>query len=245
MWLPPTRRSCYSGSVIDERADGVWTIDHPFQLSGAQFGTRTTLIRLSTGPATAGLWMHSPGPLPGDLAHEIARLGPVEAIVAPNKVHYLFVEENAVAFPNAELHLAPGLAEKRPKLPPGETLGDEPSPRWAGDVDQVWVRGSSFLEEIVFFHAATRTLVLTDLAFNFSYVDHWWTRQMLRITGAHGRFTPSRLARATMRDKPAIRRGIDRILEWDFDRVIVAHGAVVESGGKETLRAAYGWLPSG
>jgi hypothetical protein len=29
------------------------------------------------------------------------------------------------------------------------------------------------------------------------------------------------------------------VLAWDFDRVIVAHGAVLESGGKQALTRAY------
>jgi len=29
------------------------------------------------------------------------------------------------------------------------------------------------------------------------------------------------------------------VLQWDFDRVIVAHGAVVETGGKQALARAY------
>jgi hypothetical protein len=32
---------------------------------------------------------------------------------------------------------------------------------------------------------------------------------------------------------------MQELLSWDFDRVIVAHGAVVEFGGKAMLTSAY------
>ncbi|MCH7600214.1 MAG: DUF4336 domain-containing protein, partial [Myxococcales bacterium] len=37
-------------------------------------------------------------------------------------------------------------------------------------------------------------------------------------------------------------RVIDRILEWDFDRVTVTHGQVLESGGRAKLEQAFAWL---
>ncbi|MBC8188773.1 MAG: methanol oxidase, glmU, partial [Proteobacteria bacterium] len=38
------------------------------------------------------------------------------------------------------------------------------------------------------------------------------------------------------------RRGIEHILEWDFDRVTVTHGQVLEADGNSKLREAYAWL---
>jgi hypothetical protein len=34
----------------------------------------------------------------------------------------------------------------------------------------------------------------------------------------------------------------DRILRWDFDRILLAHGAPVERDGREVMREAYRWL---
>jgi hypothetical protein len=45
-----------------------------------------------------------------------------------------------------------------------------------------------------------------------------------------------------VRDRKIARREVDRILEWDFDRVALAHGAQVERDGHEILRDAYAWL---
>jgi hypothetical protein len=51
------------------------------------------------------------------------------------------------------------------------------------------------------------------------------------------RFGPSRLTKlAFASDKKALVDSYARVLERDFDRVIVNHGTVLESGGREALR---------
>jgi hypothetical protein len=63
------------------------------------------------------------------------------------------------------------------------------------------------------------------------------------MNGAYGRFGPSRAFRyVMMKDARALRASIDRILAWDFERVTVAHGEVLESGGRAALRASFAWL---
>jgi hypothetical protein len=45
-----------------------------------------------------------------------------------------------------------------------------------------------------------------------------------------------------IRDRRAARQSLVRILGWDFDRIVVAHGDVLERGGREALRQGYSWL---
>jgi hypothetical protein len=219
-----------------ERGPDLYSIDHPLRLGGVDFGTRTTLVRLSSG----GLFVHSPGPLGGGVKERIESLGPVRALVAPNCFHHLYVEENVRAWPDAELFLAPGLAEKKPALPAGRTLGSTPPALWKDDLDQVAVRGMPKVGEVVFFHPKSRYLLLTDLAFNFHHAGGFLARQMLKVMGAWDRFGPSRLARSFMKDKDAIREDIDRILEWDFERILLGHGDLVERDARACLRESYG-----
>jgi hypothetical protein len=35
---------------------------------------------------------------------------------------------------------------------------------------------------------------------------------------------------------------LERIPAWDFDRVVIAHGEVLESGEPDALRAGNAWL---
>jgi hypothetical protein len=222
--------------MLRQLDEDLWVADIPLKLMGCQFGSRASVVRLSDG----GLWIHSPVPLGGGLRAELEALGPVRHIVAPNKVHYFYVEENMVAFPEAQLHLAPGLAEKRPELPAGHVLG-ESSP-WSADLDEAFAPGASFLNETVFLHRRSRTLILTDLAFNLREPRPAFERIVLRILGAYNHFGPSRIARMAMRDHKALRAFTDTLLEWDFERIVLAHGDIVDKGGREIVREAYAYL---
>ena len=67
----------------------------------------------------------------------------------------------------------------------------------------------------------------------------------MKLLRSYGRFGPSKLDPWLIKDRPAVRQSLERILAWDFDRVVVAHGEVLESGGREALREGYRWLLSG
>jgi hypothetical protein len=59
---------------------------------------------------------------------------------------------------------------------------------------------------------------------------------------SYGSFGPSKLDPLLIRDRVAARQSLERILGWDFDRVIIAHGDVLERGGHDALRRGYSWL---
>ena len=58
----------------------------------------------------------------------------------------------------------------------------------------------------------------------------------MRLIRSYGRFGPSTLDPWLIRDRAAARASLERILAWDFDRVIVAHGDVLERGGHDAAR---------
>ncbi len=197
-----------------------------------------TVIRLADG----NLFLHSPSPLSSELVAELEALGRVKCIVAPNKIHHLFVSDYAIAFPDAERYAAPGLEKKRANLDFHHVLGPTPPEAWAGQLEQVCPQGADYVSEVVFFHPASRTLLVTDLVFNVQHTESTWTKIWLKLNGAYQRFGPSRMFRALIRDRQAARRSLDQILQWDFDRVIVTHGIVLQQSGKRMVRAAYDWL---
>ena len=221
--------------MLEKLAEGLWTAEHDFKMGPIPLGTRSTLIRLGDG----SLWLHSPGPMDEAFVAEISAQGGVGHIVAPNLFHHLYLREAAAAFPDAAVHLAPGLEAKLGGAVTGIELGDEAPKAWSSDLDQVWVRGMPRVEEVAFLHRAIRTLLLTDLAFHVRNRDSVLARFFFTLTGVYGRFAASRLLKTLIRDKPAFRQSIDRILEWDFDRILVTHGEVLETGGAKALRKAW------
>jgi len=230
--------------TLRQLAPGLWTAEGqadakiPKFLRKYDFSTRMTVIGLADG----GLFLHSPIRLSGGLRAELDKIGNVRAIVAPNKAHHLFVAEYAAAYPGARLYGAPGLPNKRKDLVFFGLLGDEPRPEWKGVIEQCVVRGAPLLNEAVFFHSATRTLVLTDLVFNVPEGGVWGLPIVCRLMGASGHFGPHRFVRWAIRDRKAACESLGYVMRWDFDRIILAHGDIVESGGKEMLRDAFGFI---
>jgi hypothetical protein len=227
--------------MLRELARDLWVEERPQRFYGLEVGTRMTVMRLADG----SLLLHSPVALDAELRRELDERGPVRCAVAPNRVHHLYAGEVAKAYPQARLWVAPGLERKRPDLVFEGVLGDEAPAEWRGQVDQVFFRGRPFENEVVFLHRASRTLLMCDLAFNFGPSAHPATRLLMRLIRSYGRFGPSRLDPLLIRDRAAARASLERILAWDFDRVVVAHGDVLERGGREALRAGYAWLLRG
>ena len=219
-------------------ADDLWTASQPLRFFGAQIGARMTVVRLPGGE----LFLHAPiDPTPA-LRDAVAALGPVRHAVAPNRMHHLFVGRWAEAAPDVRIHVAPGLLEKRPDLAGAAELGDAPDPAWAGTLDQAFVRGMPMANEVAFLHRPSRTLLLCDLAFNLAPSQPRLTRLLMRAIGVRESLSTSLLERLITRDRAAMRTSLERLLAWDFDRVVVAHREVVETGGREELRQAWAWL---
>ena len=225
-------------SQLQPVATNVWVIDFPLRVGGLQLGTRTTVIRLASG----GLWLHSPGPLQSELLTALSALGPVQALVAPNAMHHLSLVQNVRTFPQAKVYVSPALPMKLKEIFSYDLLSDEPPLLWRNEISQHLVHGMPKLQEVVFFHHTSRTLILTDLAFHIRHSDSWFTRLFMRLNGAYGHFGPSRIFRSLVKDRPALRSSLDRLRAWDFDRIIVAHGEVLENGGKQAIQTQYAWV---
>ncbi len=221
---------------------GLWTATARLAPLGIEVGTRMTVARLPDGR----LWLHSPIPATAKLAQALAGLGPVAALVAPNRVHHLFFGGAHDVHSGATTYGAPGLAAKRRDLIFHRTLGDQAPPEWRETFDQHHVKGIPMLEEIAFLHKPSRTLVLTDLAFHMPPDSpSRRTRLWMTAMGVRGRFASSRMVRWLVRDRRAARASLDRILAWDFERISVTHGAILEDEPREQLRAAWSGLAPG
>ncbi len=219
----------------------LWVTESPLRFLGLEVGARMTVVRLPDQK----LLLHSPIAATPDLVREVQALGSVAYLVAPNRLHHLFIGEWQRACPDASLHVAPGLDSKRPDLTIDGVLGDTPDAGWQRELDQVFVAGFPFANEVVFFHRKTATLIATDLAFNVGASSPPATRLAFRLARAYGRLTPTLVERLLVRDRAAFRQSLERILDWPFERVVVAHGDVCETGGRDELIRGYAWLPLG
>jgi len=223
--------------VLTSVASDLWTISLPLKLLGLPLGTRTNVVRLPSGD----IWLHSPGPLAAEHCSAISGLGPVRWIVGPNRFHNLHIARAVAAFPDATLVAAQSLVDhKKGKLPVHEVL--EPGRSFEGAIESLLIEGMPKIGEHVFFHAPSKTLILTDTCFNFVEPEGWLFKTFLKLNKAYDCCGPSRFARSTIKDPGATRASIDRMLEWPFERVLVCHGEPVEADGQATIRNGWSFL---
>lgn len=218
-------------------AEDLWIVDAPMKMAGLQLGTRMTVVRLEDG----GLLLHSPVPIDEALAQELRALGPVAHIVAPNAFHHLHVGPAMARFPEARSYGAPGLALKRLDLRFGAMFTEETPLPFARELEPLTLRGS-LLGETVLLHRRSGTVVSSDLTENFTTHEHLPTRLYLKAGGIYGKPGWSRFLRFLFRDHKAVRESIDRLLKWDFDRAVIAHGEPFVSGAKAAVEQSYTWL---
>ena len=213
-------------------------VDVPFGVGGLKVGGRMTVIGLPDG----GLWIHSPVRLDAATRAAVEGLGPVRFLVAPNLMHHLFLKDWVAAFPEARVVAGAELRRKQPQLRIDVELTDTPDAGYAEVLSQQRVGGMPRLQEFAFLHRPSRTLLLTDLAFHIRESPSWLTRMYLRLGGAYGRLAPTLLVKSIVKDRSALRASIEAVLGWDFERVVMCHGEVLEHGGREALRSGFAWL---
>lgn len=222
--------------------DGLWLLDgdRVVMWGLVPFETRMTIIRQADG----GLWIHSPVKPSFDRVAAVRALGPIRRLVAPNKIHGLYIADWAKAAPEAEVWVSPGFAARHPKIAHDHTLGDAPPAEWAEEIDQLVFAGHSFLDEVVFFHRRSRTLILTDLIQRHDPAKESFLYRALKrwggVLGEEGGV--ARDLRNMFTDRAAARRSYERMMGWPFERVVISHGFLIERDAKATVARAFDWL---
>lgn len=226
-------------------ATDLWVAEQPLKYFGLEVGTRMTVIRLSSNK----LMVISP--IQGDNAtiNDLNQLGEVIYIVVPNLYHHLFVAEFQLYYPNAKLWAVSGLERKRPDLQIDQIISNQ-SIHLIDGVEYVLVegfntfdlRGFSPLNECVFYHAKSRTLIVTDTVFHFDEQFSPRTKLIAKMIGAYNQLRPSLLEKFATQDKIKVKHSIQQLLAWDFERIIMAHGSIIEQDAKPLLKAGYEWF---
>lgn len=233
--------------MLIDHGGGVWTAGGEMRFPGRVWlPLRMTVVRLGTG----GLWVHAPIEPGGELADQVAALGPVEYLVGPNRLHHLHLGGWSARFPEAELWGAEGLAAKRPDLRFAGTHGGGKDP-WHRDLESIAIAGSPKIGETVFFHRSSGTLIVADLLFNVLTTRGLGTPWLLRLMGTHRRLAQSRVWRLGVSDRAALADSARRVVALAPRRLVVAHGEVIDDLAPGPLEhalarmtAAPGALPS-
>jgi len=228
-------RGARMSSALTNLGPGLWVAARQFTNELGVVTSRMTVVRLEDGR----ILVHSPVPIEPTLQSEVERLGRVAALIAPNLFHHQFLSEWRAAFPQAKAFGVPGLAAKRGDFKFDGMLESGSASEWRGEVDQLLIEGIPEYGEAVFFHRASRALIVSDLVFNYT------PGQAAFDPGGADGLGPHTRIRSAISDVNQVRDSIENVLRWPFERVIVAHGEVVESDGHERFRKGFEFLMPG
>jgi phage tail protein X len=226
--------------MLEPIAENLWSLPQILPLpGGVRMPVRMGVIRLPTGE----LLLHSPVAIDDATAAELNRLGTVAHVIAPCLIHHLYVRPTLDRWPQARLHAPPGLAKKRPDLPAATALTAQPPALWGDSVDQVHIEGAPTIDEWVFFHRASGTILTADFLFNIERPANLSSSLLFHLTGVNGRLAQSRAWRLFTKNRAAARSSAQRVLAWPFTRLHPSHGNVAEQA-HDRAEKALRWMTS-
>lgn len=209
------------------------------------FTTRMTVVRLSNGD----LFLHSPIKFDERLAKELTGLGRVRHLVSPNQFHYAHIGEWAKTFPEAISWASPRVRRRararHVDIDFTRDLDVSAPEEWCREIDQLLFPGGYF-KEFIFFHKASRTLMLTDSIINIELdkISAPW-RTATKLTGMYhpyGKiFFGMRLPLLVQRRKA--KAAIGKIRSWQPQRIVLSHGRCFDGDAANVIRRIFGAPP--
>jgi len=215
--------------------DSIWVTERPIWFGGVRLRSRTTVVRLPGD----GLWVHSPCTPTDEVCAALDALGEVRWIVVPNRFHHLQTPATAARYPNA-LVVGPKSAESRnPHV--SLTMGtDDPAYiRSTPELISIQLRGVPFLDETVFFHPASGSLIAADLLLSACAHDHWTWRMAARIFGRYGKVRTPPDVRMHTRASTAVAESIAQMRALPLQRILVAHADPITDRPVQQLAEAW------
>ena len=215
--------------------DSIWATERPVWFSGVRMRSRTTIVRLSDG----GLWVHSPGPPTAEVCAALDALGEVRWIVVPNKFHHLEAPATAARYPKARVVGPKTVRARNPKV--SLAMGTD-DPEYIGSTSElkpIQLGGVPFLDETVFFHAASGSLIAADLLISACARDHFTWRMAARIWGLYGKSKTPPDVRWSTRANTAAAASITQLGALPLQRILVAHADPITERPVQQLTEAW------
>lgn len=215
--------------------DSIWVTERPVWFSGARLRSRTTVVRLAGG----ALWVHSPCPPTAEVCAALDALGELRWIVVPNRFHHLQTPATAARYPKAVVVGPESVKARNPQVSLGMSAEDAAYRDATPELTPIPMRGAPFLDETVFFHAASGTLIAADLVMSGCAKDHWTWRFAARITGRYEKVRTPPDVRLLTRASEAAAESIAQMRELPVERILVAHADPITDRPLEQLAEAW------
>ena len=215
-------------NMLKQFGPDIWIVEQPSNFIGVPLDLRMTIIRNDQQQLT----LHSVIPCNEVTHNAIQALGKITYLIVPNLEHTRFIAQWQQRYPEAQTY-APTDAAIEPSIDLNSINHNA--------LQSLAILGMPRLQESVFFHNESKTLILTDLAFNLNSDMTLWGKCFMKLNGAYNCFTSSRILRSLIKDKNAFSSSIQEILQWDFEQIIIAHGTPITDDAKQRFRDSFQW----
>jgi hypothetical protein len=172
-------------------------------------------------------------------------LGEVRWIVVPNRFHHLAAPATAARYPKALVVGTKSAEARNPHV--RLSMGtDEPAyVRSTPELTSIELRGVPFLDETVFFHQASGSVIAADLLCSACARDHWTWRIAARLSGRYEKVRTPPDVRMHTRPSTALAESIAQLRALPVQRILVAHADPITDRPVQQLVEAWNFaIPS-
>ncbi len=212
---------------LQKIAEHIWTLEYPLQLFGLKLGRRVTILETKPGQ----LFIHSTGPFTIDESAAIYDLGNVNFIIEATTLHDTFSKEGQAAFPET-----PYLV---PEHFPAKRMGEQArfisvsSTLLADHLQVQKLMGMQFINEYAMYHPQTKSLLLGDVLLNLEDATGYSKFAFKYTAGVKTWPAIDRPFKMSIKNKQDFQKSLQTIYQWDFERIIMAHGHIIHNNAKE------------
>lgn len=224
---------------VEAIAPGLWCVNSHFPSMGFKGSVRMTIVQGDDG----GLLLYSPVPLTAENVAAIEAIGPVAAIVAPNTFHHKFLRAAIETFPAARVFVPEGLEKKIGAIPRAETMTRDTPPALPPGIEH-FIFDRHAIRETMLFHRPSRTLVTSDLLYNYQQEHGRGEKTMFGLLGCYGSPKVVFYHRFALQDKAQVAELIAQAEAWAPERIVMCHGRIVEQADAADVFAK-AWRPFG
>lgn len=211
-------------------SDDITILESSIKMPLMRLPVTTPLVKLSTGSV-----LISPGSaLNRDL---LKSQESVTDIVANNLFHHAGVPKAASLFSKAKIWGVEGLEKKRSDINWTSFFHKDHWPHHS-ELPFIQIKGMSKVNEIVFFHVKSKTLIVSDLCFNLQGTKGFGPWLILSLFGTYNKFAVSKFLLKFIDNNEAFKNSLSEILNFEFENLIVGHGNAIQGNARSLFQKA-------